>query len=93
MGSAVQRVRARMRACGLSGARVGAAKRARGPRVAFWAEVWAVRGKWERALGWPWAALAGLSAGLGLGRRFGFWVSLTFSISIPKQTKFEFKQI
>ena len=25
--------------------------------------------------------------------RFGFWVSLTFSISIPKQTKFEFKQI
>ena len=74
MGSAVQRVRARMRACGLSGVRVGAAKRARGPRVAFWAEVWAVRGKWERALGWPWAALAGLSAGLGLGRRFGFWV-------------------
>ena len=45
MGSAVQRVRAGMRACGLSGARVGAAKRARGPRVAFWAEVWAVRGK------------------------------------------------
>ena len=25
--------------------------------------------------------------------RFGFSVSLTFSISIPKQTKFEFKQI
>ena len=55
MGSAVQRVRAGMRACGLSGARVGAAKRARGPRVAFWAEVWAVRGKareWLGPRGW-----------------------------------------
>jgi len=51
VGSAVQRVRARMRACGLSGARVGAAKRARGPRVAFWAEVWAVRAGREAEAG------------------------------------------
>ena len=44
------------RACGWE-----RAKRARGPRVAFWAEVWAVRGKarewlgprgWAGALGW-----------------------------------------
>ena len=74
MGSAVQRVRARMRACGLSGARVGAAKRARGPRVAFWAEVWAVRGKWERALGWPWAALGRLGKEVWAGSWVWFWV-------------------
>ena len=68
MGSAVQRVRAGMRACGLSGARVGAAKRARGPRVAFWAEVWAVRGKareWLGPRGWA-GALGWTEAGFGL---------------------------
>jgi hypothetical protein len=74
VGSAVQRVRAGMRACGLSGARVGAAKRARGPRVAFWAEVWAVRGKWERALGWPWAALGRLGKEVWAGSWVLFWV-------------------
>ena len=97
MGSAVQRVRARMRACGLSGARVGAAKRARGPRVAFWAEVWAVRGKWERALGWPWAALGRLGKevwGWVLGFVLGFFflsMSIYSLISNLNQTKVEFK--
>ena len=92
MGSAVQRVRAGMRACGLSGARVGAAKRARGPRVAFWAEVWAVRGKWERALGWPWAALGRLGKEVW-GWVLGFVLGFSFLFFFLIQTKlFEFKQ-
>ena len=74
-----------MRACGLSGARVGAAKRARGPRVAFWAEVWAVRAGREAEAGRgvavrsraereaSWAEVEGRAGGSGPSERGVSW--------------------
>ena len=63
-GPAGQRAtRARRRRLGLSGR--DARERA---------EAWAVRERWERALGWPWAALGRLGKEVWAGSWVLFWV-------------------